>query len=84
MKQPAQKELPLGDKRKNKERERILSLLGCYLTDKPDVYAHDALNCQLNLSKVPLEEVLSYVASVFRNIGYTHCQENIRRALGLE
>ncbi len=69
---------------KDEDRERILSLLGCYLTDKPNVYAHDALNYQLNLSKVPLEEVLSYIASKFRLVGYTNCQENMRQALGLE
>ena len=69
---------------KERDRERILSLLGCVLTNKKDIYRHEGLSYQLDLSEVPLENVLVYVASKFRNIGYVHCQENFRQALGLE
>ena len=70
---------------KDEDKELILSLLGFFEDrEREGVYEHHDFTQQFDLSKIPLESVVSHIATKFRNIGYIHCQENIRRALGLE
>ena len=83
MKQPVQQKLPFN-RIGEKERDRILSRLGFHLTDKLNVYIHSDFTQQFDLSKIPLESIVPYIATKFLNDGYAHCQEEFRHILGLE
>ena len=82
---PIKKGENVNQSNKDKDRETILSLLG-FIEDRKrkGMYEHHDFTQQFDLSKIPLESVVPYIAIKFLNDGYANCQESIRRALGLE
>ena len=70
-----------------KESEKIKSImeaLGCIETKIEGVYCHPEFSFNLDLSATASDKVLARLWEIFSKNGYERCQENIRRAIGVE
>ena len=70
--------------REGEKIKSIMESLGCSETNIEGLYSHPDFSFNLDLSATASDKVLARLWEIFSKNGYERCQENIRRAIGVE